>query len=130
MDNNLHLLGIAKKAGLLAVGADAVSIAARTGKAKLIITASDASGGALRRARASAESGGVMRMAVPYTMLELGIVTGRGSPGTVAVLDAGLAAGFMRGLARIDPTRYLDAAEQLDAKARALAERKKRRAEQ
>jgi len=123
-DRNLQLLGIAKKAGLLAIGGDAVSTAARTGKAALVISASDASEGALRRARCNTETGSAVYVIAPYTKFELGNVTGRGSPGTLAVLDAGLAASFMRGLAETEPERYEQTAKKLIAKADALTKKK------
>ena len=125
MDRNLQLLGIAKKAGLLAVGSDDVSAAARTGKAWLVVSASDASAGALRRAGQNAGSAGVVHIVAPYTKFEIGNVSRRGSPGTVAVLDAGLAAGFLKGLAEAEPERYGSAAELMAEEAAADAERKK-----
>jgi len=98
VDRNLAHLGLAKKAGLLAVGAEAVATAARRGAAHLIITASDASEGSVRRAKINAEANGVSYIAVPYTMFELGRTAGRGSPGTLAFLDKGLADGFIKRL--------------------------------
>ena len=124
-DRNLQLLGIAKKAGMLAVGGDAVCTAAQTGKARLVISAIDAAPGSLRRARYATEIGRAQHVTVPYTKFELGSVVGRGSPGTIAVLDTGLAAGFVSKLAETDPERYGDAAKKLAEKADALA--KKRR---
>ena len=126
MDRNLQLLGMAKKAGALAVGAEDVSSAARKGKAKLVISARDSIGNALRRARSSADAGHVRHIVVPYTSFELGVVSGRGSPGTVAFLDTGLAAAFMRGLARAAPERYGESADELSNKARAKIEAKRR----
>ena len=100
MDRNLNLIGIARKAGLLAVGGDAVATASRTGKAKLVLSASDSSLKAQKRARYAAETCGATHITIPYTMFELGQIAGRGSPGTAAILDAGLAAGFLKGLGR------------------------------
>ena len=128
MNRNLNLLGIAKKAGLLAIGGEAVTTAIRTGKAKLIISASDASERAQRRAKTNAEYGGALHIAVPYTKFELGSITGRGGTGTLAVLDVGLAAGFVKGLAEIDPEHYRETAERLDRKAAAIADKKKMQA--
>ena len=125
MDRNLQLLGIAKKAGLLAIGAEAVSVAARGGRISLIVNAKDASAGALRRARSNAQYCGAAHITAPYTMFEIGYVIGRGSPGTIAILDAGLAAGFTRGLAENDPGRGTGTAEQLGA-----LEKRGRRTEQ
>ena len=126
MDRNLQIIGLARKAGLLAVGADDVSKALRTGKAWLVISAGDASEAALRRACKGAEYSGVTYTVVPHSSFELGSITGRGSPGTAAILDAGLAARFMRGLADTDPERYRDTADILTQKAVAEAEKKRR----
>jgi ribosomal protein L7Ae-like RNA K-turn-binding protein len=125
MDRNLQLLGITKKAGLLAVGSDAVSVAARSGRAWLIITAFDASEGTVRRATSNAKENGSLYAAVPYSKYELGMVAKRGSPGTLAILDVGLAAQFMSGLAETDPLKYEKIAEMLANEAHALAKRNK-----
>ena len=109
MDRSLALLGMAKKAGLLAVGGEAASTAARRGEAVLIITASDASEGSVRRAKANAESNGVEYKAVPFTMFELGNTAGRGSPGTIAFLDRGLADGFTKIVAETESAKDRDA---------------------
>ena len=96
----LRLLGMAKKAGLLAIGSDAVKAAARAGKVKLVVLASDTSPGSSRQARYSAEDSKAMCIDTPYTKFDFGNITGRGSPGTLAFLDAGLAEGFMKELAQ------------------------------
>ena len=113
MDRNLQTLGIAKKAGLIVIGSEDVGVATRLHKARLVLTAGDASASAIRRARANAEAGGAAYISVPYTMSELGGVTGRGSPGTLAITDAGLAASFVKGLAGAEPDRYSEVAGQL-----------------
>jgi len=99
MNRNLAHLGMAKKAGLLAIGSEAAAVAARRGETKLIITASDASEASVRRAKNNAESNEVPYIAVPFSMFELGQAAGRGSPGTIAFLDKGLADGFKKRLA-------------------------------
>jgi len=97
---------MAKKAGLLAVGGEAAATAVRRGDAVLIITASDASEASVRRAKTNAELNKVEHIAVPFTMFELGQTAGRGSPGTIAFLDKGLADGFMKRLTEnIDKTQ-------------------------
>jgi len=105
-DRNLQIIGLAKKAGLLAVGCEAAGTAARSGKTKLIISASDASERAHRNARINADAGYATYAIVPYTKFELGNVTGRGSPGTVAFLDKGLAIKFLKGLAQTQPEPF------------------------
>ena len=105
MNRNLQLLGIARKAGLLAIGGEAASEAAGSGKAAAIIVSSDASEGAIRRAKKESEFCGAAYVAAPYTSAELGAITGRGAPATLAILDAGLAAGFVEGLADYAPDK-------------------------
>jgi len=102
MDQTLNLLGIAKKAGLIAIGGDTVSSAARNGKAALIISAADSSEGSVRRARINAQTGGATHITAPYTQSEIGNITGRGLAGTVAITDAGLATHFLKKLAETD----------------------------
>ena len=98
MDRILNFLGIAKKAGKLAVGSDAMAQSARDGTAVLIITASDASEGSKRRAEINSNENNIEYLSVPYTKFELGGITGRGSPGTIAILDKGLADSFSQKL--------------------------------
>ena len=105
-DRNLQLLGIAKKAGLLAIGCEASETAARKGKTKLIISASDASERAFRNARINADVCGAICLSVPFTKFELGTIIGRGSPSTVAFLDTGLAVAFLKGLAETGDELY------------------------
>ena len=123
----MQILGLANKAGLLAVGGDAVSAAARTGKAKLIVTAADASCGSNRRARINAINGFTVYIASPYTKFEFGTMTRRGSPGTLAVLDSGLAARFAKGLAEAHPGKYDVEAESLGIEAQKLKAKKKQK---
>ena len=124
MNRSLQLLGMAKKAGFLAVGAESASAAARLGKAAAVISACDASEGSIRRARADSIDCGAEFIVVPFTKFELGNVTGRGSPGTLAITDAGLASAFLGKLAESDPERYSQAAEKLAKTAEQLKKRK------
>jgi len=109
INRSLAHLGMAKKAGLLAVGGEAAAAAARRGEAKLIITASDASEGSVRRAKSNADMNGTTHIAVPFTMYELGNAAGRGSPGTIAFLDKGLADGFTKRLAEAEKAKESEA---------------------
>ena len=127
MDRNLQLIGMARKAGLLAVGCDAVKAAARAGKARLVFSASDASEGSVKRACYSSRSSGAVHIHVPYTKFEIGTITGRGSPGTAAILDVGLAAGFVKGLAAREPERYSEVAEVFEKKAHHQAEKRQQK---
>jgi ribosomal protein L7Ae-like RNA K-turn-binding protein len=126
MHRSLQLLGMAKKAGLLAVGSEAVSTATRHRKARLVISASDASPGSIRRACVNAETGGAIYIDVPFTKFELGSISGRGSPGAVAFLDAGLAAGFVKRLADTNPGHYEEILTTLENETVKKAERSKK----
>jgi len=99
MDRNLQILGLAKKAGLLAIGNEAVAAAVRKYQTKLIISAEDASERVYRNSRIYADACGAICMVVPFTKAELGYITGRGAPAIVAFLDTGLAVAFIKGLA-------------------------------
>ena len=109
MDKALSALGMAKKAGLLAVGSEDTLNAIRRKKAKLVITASDTSEASISRAQSSAESNGVEYIPVPYTQFELGTTAGRGSPGIIAFLDKGLAEAFKSKIGKSDNTKESDA---------------------
>ena len=115
----LNLLGMAKKAGLLAIGSESVKMSVREGKVKLIALASDTSEGSARQLRYSAENYGTICVDTPYTKFEFGNVTGRGSPGTVGFLDLGLAAEFMKKLSALDEARYGEIARMFKTKAKA-----------
>jgi ribosomal protein L7Ae-like RNA K-turn-binding protein len=123
MDNSL--LGIAKKAGFLEIGDESVGIAARANKAKVILSASDASDGSKRRAGSYAQQYGSLHLIVPFTKQELGAVVGRGLPGMIAILDTGIAAAYVEKLAQEDPGRYGEAATVLSENARRVRQRQK-----
>jgi ribosomal protein L7Ae-like RNA K-turn-binding protein len=126
MDKNLQILGLTKKAGMLAIGTEDTISAARAGKAQAVISSCDASGNALRRAKNSAKTGAAIYIVVPYTSFELGRAIGRGSPATAAILSTELAARSITGLAEEDPERFIEAAEAIMRKAAARREKMKR----
>ena len=116
MNHSLGLLGIAKKAGRLEIGDESVSSAARAKKARLILTASDASDGLKRRAGHYAAEGNTMHLTLPFDKYELGSEVGRGAPGMLAITDIGIAASFVGKLANDQPEVYGDASELLNKK--------------
>ena len=79
MDNVLHLLGIARKAGRVEVGEEPVGASARARQARLILVASDAADNSARRAAHFAQAGKAPWFRVPYTKGELGGTVGRAS---------------------------------------------------
>lgn len=120
----LSLLGLALRGGRLAVGEEPAALAAKAGQARLLLTASDASGNTLRRAEHLAQEGHCLFLTLPFSKAELGGALGRGSAAIAALTDLGLAAAAVERLAQLDPERYGEAAARMDLKRRRAAERK------
>ena len=121
----ITFLGLALKAGKLEIGEESCGIAARAKKAKLILTASDASQNSLTRARNFSEAAKAPHIVLPFTKDELGAVVGRGTPGMIAVTDIGMASAFADKLSAEVPGKYdYTAAELKIASDRAMARKK------
>jgi len=129
MDNTLRMIGLALRAGRLEAGEEPVGQACRAKACRLILAASDAAEGSLRRVRRFAEEGACLWLALPYTKEELGGALGRGACAMAAVTDLGLAQGIVRKLAGQDPARYGETAERLRVKAQRAAQRRTARGE-
>ena len=95
MANELSVLGLAKKAGALEIGEESVILAVRSGKARLILTASDASDRTKRHAQSLSEEWECPYVPLDHTKSELGMMVGRGSPGIISITNAGLASSFV-----------------------------------
>ena len=89
--STLRFLGLAKRAGKVEAGDEGVTIAARAGKAKLILTAADAGRSTCVRADNSAQYAKCPVASLPYTKDELGAALGRDTVGVAAVTDIGFA---------------------------------------
>jgi ribosomal protein L7Ae-like RNA K-turn-binding protein len=124
MTQSVRFLALAKKAGLLEAGEESVLAAAESGRARLIVSASDASVHSSRHAEAAAEARRLPYVQLPDTKAELGSIVGRGTPGVLAVNDTGLAAAFLRALDAELPGQYADAAALLDKRAARAAQRR------
>lgn len=125
MDNVLHLLGIARKAGRVEVGEEPVGASARARQARLILVASDAADNSARRAAHFAQAGKAPWFRVPYTKGELGGTVGRASCAMLALTDVGLAAALLARLAAGAPETYGAAAAELSEKADKALQRQK-----
>ena len=125
MDNVLHLLGIARKAGRVEVGEEPVGASARARQARLILVASDAADNSARRAAHFAQAGKAPWFRVPYTKGELGGTVGRASCAMLALTDVGLAAALLARLAAGAPKTYGAAAAELSEKADKALQRQK-----
>lgn len=90
MQKIFGLIGLAKKAGKLALGEDGVKDAVRFGKAQLVIIAEDASENTKKSIINSSKYYGV-KYYITATKEDLGHAVGKGISASVAVLDDGFA---------------------------------------
>ena len=124
MDNILHMIGLALRAGRLEVGEEPVG-ACRARDCRLILVARDAADNSFRRVRHFADAGQCLWVSVPYTKEELGEAVGRTACAMAAVTDIGFAEAIGQKLAAVDPEKYSLTAEKLHVKAERAAQRRK-----
>ncbi len=105
MDKILGMLGIAQKAGRAQIGEEPVGAAAREGKARVILLASDAGDNSRRRAAKFAAWHETPLLAIPYNKQTLGGIFGRSSCAMAAITDIRMALSLAQslGLAEDDP---------------------------
>ena len=124
MDKVLHLVGLCRRGGRLAVGEEPAGAACRARDCRLLLVAGDAADNTLRRARHFADAGQCLCLTLPYSREELGAAAGRGMCALAAVTDIGMACAIAQRLSETDPLRYGEAARRLQEKA-ARAERRR-----
>ena len=95
MNNGLRTIGLAKAAGCLLSGEDTVRNAARKGKVKLLLLASDVGSSGEKRARQINETSGAPIIRLSCSKTELGGAIGLETVSIAAVTDAGFA-GMLR----------------------------------
>lgn len=120
----LSTLGLALRAGAVAVGEEPVGAAARGKKARVIFTARDAAASSVRRAYSFAHAGSCLCLPFPADKDAFGRALGRTSVAMCAVTDIGFAQSLVKKLAAAEPEIYGAAAEALDLKAKQARERK------
>ena len=118
------MLGLAHKAGRVEIGEEPVGSAARAKKARIILVASDAATGSVRRAMSFANTGSCLCLVTPATKNELGRALGRTSCAMAAVTDIGFADAVAKKLAALEPKKYESAAERMAVKAQRARERR------
>lgn len=124
MDKVLNLIGLAQKAGRLAVGEEPTGAAARARDARLILVAADAAENSVRRVRHFADAGQCLWCRIGADKDALGRAVGRSSCAMLAVMDIGFAEAIAKKLAEGDE-RFAETAEKLAVKAQRAAERRK-----
>ena len=120
----LSTLGLALRAGAVAVGEEPVGAAARAKKARVIFTARDAAASSVRRAYSFGRAGSCLCLPFPADKEDFGRALGRTSVAMCAVTDIGFAQSLVKKLAAAEPELYGAAAEALDLKAKRARERK------
>ena len=123
MEQILSTLGLALRAGSVAVGEEPVGSAARAKHARLILVASDAAPGSVRRAFAFAQTGACLCLVIPAEKAALGRALGRTSCAMCAVTDIGFAGALGKKLAALDPAHFAEASGRLEIKALRAARR-------
>ncbi len=119
--NAIHYLSLAKKAGRIAVGEEAVGAAAGAGRAWRLRGAGDAPAGTLRRARNLVAGSGRPLAVVPFTKEELGTALGKTVVSLAALTDPALALAFLQALE--DPQQYAAALEDLTNRTKRVRQR-------
>ena len=122
MDKALKYLALARKAGCAALGEEPVGAISRTGKAYLILVASDASDHTWRRAKSFAAGTAQQTLRVKFTKDEMGFAIGRTSLAIAAITDAALALALVQALG--EPEKHKAVLESLSEKAAKLKKRK------
>ena len=120
----LNYLSLARKGGMAELGEEPVGIAAREGKAYLIIVASDASDHTWRRAKSFAAGTDQQCVRLPYTKDEMGFAIGRTALAIAAITDVQMALALVNALG--EPEKHKAVLEVLSLKTEKL---KKRQAE-
>lgn len=103
MDKARQYLGIARKAGLLAVGEDACGDAVHAGKARLVLLARDASQNAAKRANTFLNGRRAPCRVLPWEKEELSLLLGKRGCSMLCFTDLPLAARFAAAMAETAP---------------------------
>ena len=133
MNKELSLLGLANKAGKLAIGDEAVWDVIRHGSARLIIVAGDAASNTKRRFEVEPGEYHCKRVEITATKAELGGALGRATCAVCALCDIGFTASFLRILTAQNPddAELKDLYEKMNGRADEIneARREKRKEE-
>ena len=122
MDKVLNYLSLARKGGMAELGEEPVGAIARTGKAYLILVASDASDHTWRRAKSFAAGTNQQCVRGKFTKDEMGFAIGRTSLAIAAVTDASLALAMVQAMG--EPEKHKEVIAVLTDKVNHLKKRK------
>ena len=120
----LNLLGMMRRANAITIGEDKAAEIVRSGKAKLLLLASDVSENAARKAENLANGRNVQLLSLPFSREELGAALGLGGCSVAAVTDLGFASAWMKLLAAQWPERYAEASKAVEDRREKVVRRK------
>jgi len=123
MDKAQQYMGLARKAGRLAVGEDACGAAVAAGRAKLLLLAADASPNAQKRAVGFLYGRRAILQSLPWKKEELSALLGKRGCSMVCFTDLPLAARFAEAMAGMYEA-WQDTAELLSRREEKAARRK------
>ena len=123
-DKPLKLLGLMRRAGAIEIGADRSADAARAGKARVLLLASDAGENVCRKAEFALAGKNAPKLELPFTRKELSEALGVGDCTMAAITEIGFAEAFVRQLAEEDAEHYADEAAELQKKHEKMQRRK------
>ena len=112
----LNLLGLMRRANAIAIGETNTGTAVRSGKAKLLLVAMDASENARHRAEGFAAGRGVTLVWLPFKKEEISAHVGVSGCSMAAVTDIGFANAFVKSLAQLVPEDYGELAQSMQAR--------------
>ena len=116
MADALGYIGIARMGGGIETGEDNSKALVKSGKARLMIVASDASDGAKKRAEGYVYGTAVPLLVVPYTKAEISAISGRPGCSMAAFRDMGLASSFASALCAEYGEAFRETAKALEEK--------------
>ncbi len=123
MDKALNYLALARKGGKAELGEEPVGAMCRTGKAYLVLVASDASDHTWRRAKSFVAGTKQQCIRLPYTKDQLGMTIGRSELAIAAITDCPLALALIKALP--EPEKYQAVLDALAEKSGKLQQRQK-----
>lgn len=125
MSEPINYISIARKAGALVTGEENAGIAVRTGKAALLILASDASENARSRAENFVLGTDVPMVRVPFSKYDLSSATGKSGCSMAVFGDVGLACSFAAALSA-QSDAYSEVSDKLKVRLEREAQRRQK----
>jgi len=116
MGKAINYLGIARMSGNIEIGEENAKALIKSGKARLLVIASDTSEGAKQRAEGYLFGFRTPVTVVPFTKAEISEAVGKTGCSMAAFRDLGLAESFAKALAAEYGAPYGELAGELDAK--------------